>query len=180
MKKNYFALAMAAAMAFALVGCSADQTQNSMNPGASSSPSAGVESRRPENSAGLNTDDPSRSSAGIGSDAQNSSSVDDNGGQTVGNGGSQNGGGTGMGSGVLNTPDVNDADEGGGAGGTNDIDNDGEPETEGQIRSYTRQNGGLDDTGRMVGDVTRGIGNAARDVGDAIGNAANNVGNAVR
>ncbi len=81
------------------------------------------------------------------------------------------------------TPDVNDAEDGGGAGGTNDVDNDGKPETEAQARAYDRTHGGaMDDAGNAVGDAARGIGdgvgdivrgagNAIRDAGDAVGDA---------
>lgn len=101
----------------------------------------------------------------------------------------------------VRTPDVNDAEDGGGAGGTNDVDNDGKPESETQAKAYDRAHGGIDDEGRIVdngdangsganngtgnstggsvmddignaaGDVARGAGNAVRDAGDAVGNA---------
>lgn len=96
--------------------------------------------------------------------------------------------------GVQNGDDGNDALQGGGAGGTNDLDNDGLPEGSGdsQSRSWTNNsnsqsqsrsnNGGsvMDDIGRAAGDLTRGAGNAVRDAGNAIGNAANDIGRAIR
>ena len=60
---------------------------------------------------------------------------------------------TGSDSGVYETNDGNDAFEGGGAGGTNDRDNDGQPDP------------GVDDVGRAAGNLARGVGNA---VGDAV------------
>ena len=72
--------------------------------------------------------------------------------------------------------DGNDAFHGGGAGGTNDWNNDGLPD--GSVGSDVEQ--GVDDIGRTAGDLARGVGDAARDAGDAVGNAADNVGRAMR
>ena len=79
----------------------------------------------------------------------------------------------------------NDALNGGGAGGTNDLDDDGMPDNSpstGTDQSRSRSRGGdvLDDIGDAAGDVLQGAGNVARDAGDAIGDAANSVGRAVR
>ena len=76
--------------------------------------------------------------------------------------------------------DGNDAFEGGGAGGTNDQNNDGRPDS--GIGSDDQSGAGQagDDIGRAAGDLARGAGDVARDAGDAIGNAADNVGRAVR
>lgn len=72
----------------------------------------------------------------------------------------------------------NDAMQGGGAGGTNDQDNNGLPDDV-DIQNYT--GGGVgDDIGDAAGDLTRGAGNVIRDAGDAIGDAANDVGRAMR
>ena len=79
---------------------------------------------------------------------------------------------TGSDSGVYETNDGNDAFEGGGAGGTNDLDNDGQPDP--------GDNSGVDDIGRAAGDLARGTGDVARDAGDAIGDAIDNVGRAMR
>ena len=68
--------------------------------------------------------------------------------------------------------DGNDAFHGGGAGGTNDRDNDGRPD--GGDDSV------VDDIGRTAGDLARGVGDAARDAGDAVGDAADGVGRAMR
>lgn len=83
----------------------------------------------------------------------------------------------------------NDAMQGGGAGGTNDLDNDGFPDGSAGITGNDSVNNDTagsgagqvaDDIGRAAGDLARGVGNVARGTGDAIGNAANNVGNAMR
>ena len=68
--------------------------------------------------------------------------------------------------------DGNDAFHGGGAGGTNDRDNDGQPDS--------GAGSGADDIGRAAGDVVQGAGDAVRDAGDAIGDAADGVGRAMR
>ena len=72
----------------------------------------------------------------------------------------------------------NDAFQGGGAGGTNDRDNDGLPDGSADDRSGVGQ--AADDIGRAAGDVARGAGDAVRDAGDAIGDAADGVGRAIR
>ena len=60
--------------------------------------------------------------------------------------------------------DGNDAFEGGGAGGTNDRDNDGRPD------------GGIgSDLGDAVDDIGRGAGDAIRDAGDAVGDAVDDI-----
>ena len=74
------------------------------------------------------------------------------------------------------TDDGNDAFEGGGAGGTNDRDNDGRPDT-GDDSDVGRA---VDDIGRAAGDLARGAGDAVQDAGDAIGNAADDVGRAMQ
>ena len=78
--------------------------------------------------------------------------------------------------GVFGIDDGNDALQGGGAGGTNDRNNDGLPD--GSIGSDVGQ--AADDIGRAAGDLARGAGDAVRDAGDAIGNAADDVGRAMR
>lgn len=138
---------------------------------------AGCGSSAGMNGSAVNSDDPARGSAGI----ENGDSRES----------------------ARPTPDVNDAEDGGGAGGTNDVDNDGMPETRAQSDAYDRAHGGIDDEGRIVdnggdsvmddignaagdvargagdavGDAARGIGDAARDAGNAIGNAANSAAN---
>ncbi len=84
---------------------------------------------------------------------------------------------------IQNSANVNnDATQGGGAGGTNDWNNDGTPD--GSIADPDRDPSGsgnvVDDIGDAAGDLARGAGNAVRDAGNAIGNAANDVGRAVR
>ena len=76
----------------------------------------------------------------------------------------------------------NDALSGGGAGGTNDLDNDGVPDGEAGTGVQGRSWGGdaLDDVGDAAGDMIRGAGDIARDAGNAIGNAANDVGSTIR
>ena len=74
------------------------------------------------------------------------------------------------------TADGNDAFQGGGAGGTNDRNNDGLPD--GSIGSDVGQT--ADDIGRAAGDLTQGAGDAVRDAGDAIGNAADDIGQNMR
>ena len=75
---------------------------------------------------------------------------------------------------AYGTDNGNDAFQGGGAGGTNDRNNDGLPDSSSGVRQAA------DDIGRAAGDLARGAGDAARDVGDAIGDAADNVGRAMR
>ena len=65
---------------------------------------------------------------------------------------------------IGGTDDGNDAFEGGGAGGTNDRDNDGRPD--GSIGSDVEED--VDDIGRDAGDL-------ARDAGDSIGDAVDDV-----
>lgn len=102
-------------------------------------------------------------------------SESDNGGQNSAN----------MGDDARNSAEIggNDAMQGGGAGGTNDLDNDGLPEGSGDSQSRNRSNNGgsvMDDIGDAAGDLARGAGNAVRDAGDAIGDAAGDVGRAMR
>ena len=80
---------------------------------------------------------------------------------------------TGSDSGVYETADGNDAFEGGGAGGTNDRDNDGRPDS--GIGSDDRSG-----VGQAVDDIGRDAGDLARDAGDAIGDAVDDVGRAMR
>ena len=74
---------------------------------------------------------------------------------------------------VRVTDNGNDAFEGGGAGGTNDRDNDGRPDS--GIGSDDRSG-----VGRAVDDIGRDAGDLARGAGDAIGDAVDNVGRAMR
>ena len=76
---------------------------------------------------------------------------------------------TGSDSGVYETNGGNDAFQGGGAGGTNDRNNDGLPD-----------NGADSGVGQAVDDIGRDVGDAFRDAGDAIGDAADDVGRAMR
>ena len=76
---------------------------------------------------------------------------------------------TGSDSGAYETNDGNDAFEGGGAGGTNDRDNDGKPDS-----------GAESDVGRAIDDIGRDAGDLVRDAGDAVGNAVDDVGRAMR
>ena len=68
----------------------------------------------------------------------------------------------------------NDALQGGGAGGTNDRNNDGLPDASSGVGRVA------DDIGRAADDVARGAGDAVRDAGDAIGDAVDGVGRAMR
>ena len=77
--------------------------------------------------------------------------------------------------GIFGTDNGNDAFQGGGAGGTNDRDNDGLPDSD----AGSDVGDAVDDIGRAAGDLARGAGDVARDAGDAIGNAADNVGRAM-
>ena len=98
MKLKFFAVAMAFVMAVALTGCFAGREESSSPVEPTNSVSSDSGSRA---SAGVGSD--ARNSAGVGSDARNSAGVDD----------------------IRNSADVgNDAAQGGGAGGTNDLDND--------------------------------------------------------
>lgn len=72
-----------------------------------------------------------------------------------------------------------DAMEGGGAGGTNDQNNDGHPDGTAGVDSQGG-NSALDDIGDAAGDMARGAGDMIRGAGDAIGDAANGVGRAMR
>ena len=76
---------------------------------------------------------------------------------------------TGSDSGVSETDHGTDAFRGGGAGGTNDRDNDGRPDS-----------GADSDVGQAVDDIGRDAGDLARDAGDAIGDAVDDVGRAMR
>ena len=84
--------------------------------------------------------------------------------------------GVGSDSGVYETYDGNDAFEGGGAGGTNDRNNDGRPDAS----DGSGVGRAADDIGRAAGDLARGAGDVVRDAGDAIGDAADGVGRAMR
>lgn len=104
----------------------------------------------------VNSDDPARGSAGIGSEDGRES--------------------------ALPTPDVNDAENGGGAGGTNDVDNDGRPESRNQANAYDQTHGGIDDEGHIVDNGANnggGVGGTMDDVGNAVGDAARGIGNGV-
>ena len=80
----------------------------------------------------------------------------------------------------------NDAMQGGGAGGTNDLNNDGHPDGSAGVTGNGSGSTGAgtsraaNDVGRAAGDLARGAGDVVRDAGNAIGNAANDVGNAMR
>lgn len=69
----------------------------------------------------------------------------------------------------------NDAMDGGGAGGTNDQNNDGLPDSSAGMGG----DDALDDIGDAAGDLARGAGDMIRGAGDAIGDAANDVGRAM-
>ena len=73
--------------------------------------------------------------------------------------------------------DRNDGDEGGGAGGTNDVDNDGKPESRAEKRRYFQNHGGLDDQGRILPELRNDIGDAVHDAGDALERAGNAIKN---
>ena len=102
--------------------------------------------------------------------------------------GVQNGtdaGGASSSAGIDGSADGNDAMQGGGAGGTNDLDNNGLPDGSASVggQSRSRSNTGsrvMDDIGDAAGDLARGAGNAVRDAGNAIGDATSNVGRAMR
>ena len=70
-----------------------------------------------------------------------------------------------------------DATQGGGAGGTNDRDNDGLPDG-GTVNDGAGN--AVDDIGDAAGDLARGAGDVVRGAGDAIGDAANDVGRAMK
>ena len=74
----------------------------------------------------------------------------------------------------------NDAMEGGGAGGTNDTDNDGKPDASPDAGHQETGDGPLDDLGDAAGDLLEGAGDAVEDVGDAAGKAANRAGQAMK
>lgn len=146
MKLKSFALSMACVMAVTLTGCSANRDTNSTAP------------TQPSNS--VPADNGDRASAGINGTDQNSAGIDD----------------ARHSSSVQNSANVgNDAAQGGGAGGTNDRNNDGNPD-----RVPSNSGNMVDDIGDAAGDLARGAGNAVRDAGNAIGNAANDVGRAMR
>ena len=75
---------------------------------------------------------------------------------------------------------TNDAMEGGGAGGTNDTDNDGQPDASPDHSDRVSGDGPLDDIGDAAGDLIEGAGDAVEDAGDAGGKAANRAGNAMK
>ena len=81
---------------------------------------------------------------------------------------------------IGGTADGNDAFQGGGAGGTNDRNNDGLPDGGDGADDQSGMGRAADDIGRAAGDLARGAGDAARDAGDAIGDAADNVGRSAR
>ena len=83
---------------------------------------------------------------------------------------------TGSDSGVYETDNGNDAFQGGGAGGTNDRDNDGQPDS--GIGSDAGR--AVDDIGRDAGDLARGVGDAAHDAGDAVGDVVDDIGRNMR
>ena len=87
---------------------------------------------------------------------------------------------TGSDSGVYESDNGNDAFEGGGAGGTNDRDNDGRPDSSFDPDGRNSSGQAEDDIGRAAGDVARDAGDAVRDAGDAIGDVADDVGRAMR
>ena len=128
MKLKYFALPMAFIMAASLTGCSADRD--------------GVASEQPSSS--VSSDYSGRASAGVDDGVRNSAYVGD----------APNS--AGINDGIQNSANVdNDAAYGGGAGGTNDYNNDGIPD--GSVGDA------VDDIGEAAGDLSRGLGNAARD-----------------
>ncbi|HIT32112.1 MAG TPA: hypothetical protein IAC25_04715 [Candidatus Enterenecus stercoripullorum] len=74
----------------------------------------------------------------------------------------------------------NDAMEGGGAGGTNDTDNDGQPDASPDHSGRVSGDGPLEDIGDAAGDLIEGAGDAVKDAGDAVGKAADRAGNAMK
>ena len=75
---------------------------------------------------------------------------------------------------------ANDAMEGGGAGGTNDTNNDGQPDSSPDHSDRVSGDGPLDDMGDAAGDLIEGAGDAVEDAGDAVGKAADRAGNAMK
>lgn len=73
----------------------------------------------------------------------------------------------------------NDAMQGGGAGGTNDLNNDGRPDS-GTWDIGPDGNRVSDDIGRAADDLARGTDNIIQNAGDAIGDAASDAGRAMR
>ena len=78
-------------------------------------------------------------------------------------------------SGAYETDDGNDAFEGGGAGGTNDRDNDGRPDSSADPDDHSGVGKAADEIGRAAGDLARGAGDMARDAGDAIGDVVDDI-----
>lgn len=155
MKKKYFALVLGCTLALALVGCSSKKDENSQN----IDPSNTVQSNQPENNTDMtSSDNPDRGSAGIESDGPTDTGMD--------------------GTDRTQSPNVNDAAEGGGAGGTNDVDNDGQPESGTESRSRSGSIG--DDMGRAADDIINGIGDAGRNVGNAARDMIDDIGNVNR
>lgn len=75
---------------------------------------------------------------------------------------------------------TNDAMEGGGAGGTNDTDNDGNPDAQPDHTARMSGDGPLDDLGDAAGDLMQGAGDAVENAGDAVGRAADRAGRAMQ
>ena len=78
----------------------------------------------------------------------------------------------------VNVP--NDAMDGGGAGGTNDTDNDGRPDASPDPSERVSGDGPLQDIGNAAGDLIQGAGEAVEDAGDAVGKAADRAGRAMK
>lgn len=74
----------------------------------------------------------------------------------------------------------NDAAEGGGAGGTNDTDNDGVPDVAPSHSETGDTDTPLDDLGDAAGDLIQGAGDAVEDAGDAVGKAADRAGRVIK
>lgn len=105
----------------------------------------------------VSSDGNDRASAGVGGNVQNSADI----------GSAQNSASIG-----------NDAAQGGGAGGTNDQNNDGTPDGGAVPNGTVGRN--YSGTGTVIDDIGDAAGNLARGTGNAIGDAANNIGNAMR
>ncbi len=84
---------------------------------------------------------------------------------------------------VTPTDPGNDAMNGGGAGGTNDVDNDGlpEPGANGADTGLTAgmTGAGADGEEGSLGDMVGNAGRSIRQAGDDLGNAAKNAGRAI-
>ncbi len=81
--------------------------------------------------------------------------------------------------GMMESAVPNDGTMGGGAGGTNDLNNDGTPDAMPGVSEQVGS-GILDDIGDAAGDLMDDIGNGMENAGDAIENGAGSAGRTTR